>query len=65
MAERDDLDMDPIKVVRGPGSALFVTDHHHGARAWLDAKYSTGTCQLLDKPVPTTEAEFWTYLENN
>jgi hypothetical protein len=24
---------DPIKVVRGPGGALFITDHHHGANA--------------------------------
>src|SRR5450756_955783 len=28
------LASDPIKVVRGPGGALFITDHHHGADAW-------------------------------
>jgi hypothetical protein len=28
--EKRHLADDPIKVVRGPGGDLFVTDHHHG-----------------------------------
>src|SRR5262245_16433984 len=40
--ERRDLAYDPIKVVRGPGGDLYVTDHHHGARAWLEAGHTVG-----------------------
>jgi hypothetical protein len=46
--EKQDLANDPIKVVRGPENALFVVDHHHGARAWLNAGKTTGTCVIQD-----------------
>src|SRR5262249_27366581 len=42
--EEGKLAADPIKVVRGPDGNLFVTDHHHGARAWLLAGYAAGVC---------------------
>jgi hypothetical protein len=29
--ERRDLEDDPIKVIRGPGNELYITDHHLGA----------------------------------
>ena len=45
--EERNLAADPIKVVRGPGGQLFVTDHHHGARAWLLAGYSSGICESV------------------
>jgi hypothetical protein len=65
--ERRDLAYDPIKVVRGPGKAagefaLYVTDHHHGARAWLEAGRTKGTCAIQDV-LPTTEKEFRAGLE--
>ena len=40
------LAADPIKVVRGPGGRLFVTDHHHDALAWLMAGISSGVCSI-------------------
>jgi hypothetical protein len=60
--EKEALDVDPIKIVIGPGGAFFVADHHHGARAWLDAGYTAGTCKLLSEPVPTDELAFWNAL---
>lgn len=48
--EMDGLEADPIKVVRGPGDAAFVTDHHHGALAFLGAGHLHGTCQFINTP---------------
>jgi len=42
--ERRELAYDPIKIVRGPDELLYVTDHHHGALAWLKAGHTMGTC---------------------
>ncbi|GAC1347823.1 MAG: ParB-like protein [Acetobacteraceae bacterium] len=61
--ERRDLEDDPIKVVRGPDHALYITDHHHGARAWLeyDASRKSGfdsTCIVQSLPASTGMAQF-------
>jgi hypothetical protein len=61
--ELKDLRADPIKVVRGPAGALFVTDHHHGARAWLLAGYSTAVCSIQSGPLPDNTAQFWEKLQ--
>jgi hypothetical protein len=53
--EWQDLINDPIKVVRGPANALYVIDHHHGARAWLDYGKKTGICVI--KEVLSTNVE--------
>src|SRR5262249_4595336 len=50
---------DPIKVVRGPGGQLFVTDHHHGARAWLSAGYASGVCSIEPEPSSDDPEKFW------
>jgi hypothetical protein len=60
--ERQDLADDPIKVIRGPGGALFITDHHHGADAWRLAGHPRVLCQIGDRPPFTTDAEFWSGL---
>jgi hypothetical protein len=57
--ERRDLANDPIKVVQGPGSDLFVVDHHHGALAWLKAGYTAGSCQFLDVKLPSEPDAFF------
>ena len=57
--EWQDLVDDPIKVVRGPGGALFIIDHHHGANAWRLAGRSEVICQLGSRPPFSTEAQFW------
>jgi hypothetical protein len=57
-----DLAADPIKVVRGPSAALFITDHHHGADAWRLADHPIALCKIDDRPPYATEAEFWSGL---
>ena len=61
--EEGKLAADPIKVVRGPDAQLFVTDHHHGARAWLLAGYSSGICSIEPGPSSTDPEKFWPELE--
>ena len=36
----------PEPVVKGPGGALFITDHHHPARAMADRGIETTSCRL-------------------
>ena len=61
--ERQKLEEDPIKVVRGPDEELFVTDHHHGARAWLEAGYTNGICLIQDEKLSTVPVRFWAQLK--
>jgi hypothetical protein len=58
-----ELAYDPIKVVVGPDQVLFVTDHHHGARAWLEAGQKMGTCAIQDAVAIGTEADFRAAIE--
>jgi hypothetical protein len=60
--ERKDLKEDPIKVVRGPNNQLFVTDHHHGASAWLMSGETTGICRIEKGPASTDPNTFWIQL---
>jgi len=70
--ERKKLKKDPIKVVAGPGGQLFITDHHHGAEAWLRAKTkygATGFCEVVNvqKNLPSSfqsDDQFWTALKD-
>ena len=41
-----ELVADPIKVIRGPGNAFYVTDHHHGADAWRLARQPVALCRM-------------------
>jgi hypothetical protein len=43
---------------------LFVTDHHHGARAWLLAGYSSGICSIEPDPSSSDPATFWPRIED-
>ena len=61
--EESKLAADPIKVVRGPDGQLFVTDHHHGARAWLLAGYASGICSIEPDPSSADPEKFWPRLE--
>jgi hypothetical protein len=61
--EENKLAADPIKVVRGPDGQLFVTDHHHGARAWLLAGYPSGICDIEPDPASTDPDNFWPRLQ--
>jgi hypothetical protein len=61
--QRQKLGEDPIKVVRGPDGELFVTDHHHGARAWLEAGYTNGICLIQDEKLSAEPTQFWAQLK--
>jgi hypothetical protein len=41
---------------------LFITDHHHGADAWLVAGHPDVLCQIGDRPPFVAEADFWSDL---
>jgi len=60
---RLDLAYDPIKIVRGP-LGLYVTDHHHGARAWIEADHTMGTCQIQSDTISTDPTQFWVDLKD-
>jgi hypothetical protein len=60
--EKRRLAADPIKVVRGPDGGLFVTDHHHGALAWLMAGISDGVCSIEADTLSTEPGKFWAQL---
>jgi hypothetical protein len=63
--ELKDLAADPIKVIRGPGGALYITDHHHGADAWRLADHPMAFCQIGPaRPFANVE-EFWSNLERD
>jgi hypothetical protein len=61
---RLDLAYDPIKIVRGPNGLLYVTDHHHGARAWLEERQTMGTCQIQSDTISTDPTQFWVDLKD-
>lgn len=63
--EWKDLEDDPIKVIRGPGNQLYITDHHHGADAWRLAGKPIALCQIGKGPAFNTDAEFWSGLERD
>jgi hypothetical protein len=63
--EWKDLEDDPIKVIRGPGNQLYITDHHHGADAWRLAGKPIALCQIGTRPAFTTDAQFWSALERD
>jgi hypothetical protein len=54
---------DPIKVVKGPLGVLFITDHHHEARALADLNISTSTCRIDEDFSNLNEPQFWQILE--
>lgn len=61
--EKGHLVADPIKVIRGPSGNLFVTDHHHGALAWLMAGFSSGVCSIEADASSADPKEFWVQLQ--
>src|SRR5882724_11143400 len=62
--ERKKLAKDPIKVVRGP-DGLYITDHHHGALAWLTASTEPGICSVAVKKYPSDPAGYWKAIDSD
>jgi hypothetical protein len=54
--------------VAGPDSQLFITDHHHGAKAWLQSGAQEAFCEVVnsEKNLPRAfekEEQFWAVLQ--
>ena len=61
--EREKLLADPIKVVKGPDGGLYITDHHHGALAWLrfqtaHRQETNSICQVAPLPEAASMDQF-------
>jgi hypothetical protein len=63
--EAQNLRDDPIKVVRGPQGNLYVTDHHHEARALIEAGQSVAVCQLQCDLSSLHSEQFWSTLKGD
>ncbi|NUO84639.1 MAG: hypothetical protein HOQ37_00875 [Cupriavidus sp.] len=48
-----------IKTVAGPGGELYIVDHHHWARAWLDLGYQLAPVRVLADFSDLDGAAFW------
>jgi hypothetical protein len=53
----------PEPVVKGPGNALFITDHHHLARALADRGIETTYCQIEADYSSLDPGPFWAKME--
>jgi len=59
------LEDHPMPVVVGPENALYITDHHHLARAALAAKVTTGCFVVEDNLSKLSLQEFWPEMDKN
>jgi hypothetical protein len=59
------LEDHPMPVVVGPQNALYITDHHHLARAALEAKITTGCFVVEDNLSKLSLQEFWQEMDKN
>ncbi len=55
----------PIPTVIGPKGILYIIDHHHLARAYLDLRVSSGYCQIYANYSNLTDGDFWNQMEQN
>jgi hypothetical protein len=49
----------PMPVVIGPGNKLYITDHHHLARAALEVKIDQACFEVDDDLSALTQDKFW------
>src|SRR5262249_45091506 len=53
------LECHRIKTIVGPGDALYITDHHHWARAWLELGWRRAPVKILDDLSELPPGKFW------
>ena len=58
-ARRDFLTCHPIPAVVGPGDILYITDHHHLARALWEERLQSGVFLVEADFTPLHPAAFW------
>lgn len=64
-AQRDFMAAHPIPAVKGPGDQLFITDHHHLARAAQDAGVESGFFQVEADFSAYDEGRFWPEMDKH
>jgi hypothetical protein len=55
----------PIPAIVGPGGRLYITDHHHLARAALEAGVGTGICEIEADLSSSRADKFWDEMNEN
>jgi hypothetical protein len=55
----------PIPAITGPQGRLYITDHHHLARAALEAGVETGICVIEADLSSYDVAKFWDEMNDN
>jgi hypothetical protein len=60
---RDFLEAHPIPAVWGPNERLYITDHHHLARAAFEESVESGFFWVEADYSPDAPAKFWTRMQ--
>ena len=63
--QRDFLESHPMPAVIGPGKRLYITDHHHLARAALEAGVASGYFTIDADFSSHEHDEFWRKMDEN
>ncbi|SDC73695.1 hypothetical protein SAMN05216345_103498 [Cupriavidus sp. YR651] len=48
-----------IRTIAGPGGALYITDHHHWARAWLELGWRRAPVRIAADLSDLSPGQFW------
>ncbi|MEM5430751.1 ParB/Srx family N-terminal domain-containing protein [Cupriavidus oxalaticus] len=48
-----------IETIAGPGGSLYIVDHHHWARAWMELGYQWGPVRILRDLSALSPSAFW------
>jgi hypothetical protein len=53
----------PIPAVYGPGSEIYIVDHHHLSMALIDSGVCAGFVEILDDYSSLSPTQFWSAME--
>jgi len=48
-----------IQTIAGPGGALYIADHHHWARAWLELGWESAPVEVITDLSNLSPGKFW------
>jgi hypothetical protein len=58
-AHERNVGRNPIEVIEGPDSGLYIVDHHHSAGTWLLAEHPEAQCVIVDRKTSGSKDDFW------
>lgn len=58
-AQKRFLEDHRIETIAGPGGALYIADHHHWARAWLELGWQEAPVAIVDDLSHLPPGKFW------